>query len=531
MEQVQDTSASAGSHPPGRDAQPGRRRALFLNNCIGCHSGMDPMAQAFAYYDLRRDGRSRLVYTQRRRCSRSTSSTPTTSSTASSRRTTAGRTAGAPGQNALLGWAGEPAGQRQRRQVARRGAREQRCVRAVPGRESVPQRLLPRAVDTAGVISPDRARSTRWSARSSERLQPEAGVRRVGRVLHGQLRETTMKRVTIHRSFDSGSFARTRVAIALLALLLALRLAGCGGGADHRANPVTTPPERPDVHRSGAGDRRRPGVPHQLLGQRRGHQPLRQLPQRRRPGAAVRARRRRQPRVRSRQSRSSISASPSRLAHGREGRRRSQLLAAGNAACARHPDALDHQLGRRAAAGGGTQIELDRRRRSAIRARAGTSRDTPPAAFARRAPRCSPTYCSRCHTLDCGDPAVAVLRLGRHRRGVRGGQDRRSTSTTPANSRFVVRLRSESHNCWTIPRRRELRGSADLMQAAIEAMSAGIPLTQSIRTWSSARRSRSIDGTIASGGNRYEHNVIALYEFKTGNGNDRVRHQRCRAGG
>src|SRR3979490_525505 len=25
---------------------------LFLNNCIGCHSGMDPMAQAFAYYNF-----------------------------------------------------------------------------------------------------------------------------------------------------------------------------------------------------------------------------------------------------------------------------------------------------------------------------------------------------------------------------------------------------------------------------------------------------------------------------------------------
>ena len=54
--------ASAGSHPPGRDAQPGRRQPLFLNNCIGCHSGMDPMAQAFAYYDFD-ETQGRLVYT------------------------------------------------------------------------------------------------------------------------------------------------------------------------------------------------------------------------------------------------------------------------------------------------------------------------------------------------------------------------------------------------------------------------------------------------------------------------------------
>ena len=25
---------------------------MFMNNCIGCHSGMDPMAQSFAYYNF-----------------------------------------------------------------------------------------------------------------------------------------------------------------------------------------------------------------------------------------------------------------------------------------------------------------------------------------------------------------------------------------------------------------------------------------------------------------------------------------------
>jgi hypothetical protein len=31
---------------PGGDSQ------IFLNNCVGCHSGMDPMVQAFAYYNF-----------------------------------------------------------------------------------------------------------------------------------------------------------------------------------------------------------------------------------------------------------------------------------------------------------------------------------------------------------------------------------------------------------------------------------------------------------------------------------------------
>lgn len=51
MEQVQDTSL-----PPDRIRQdvsrsPGGDSRLFLNGCVGCHNGMDPLAQAFAYYN------------------------------------------------------------------------------------------------------------------------------------------------------------------------------------------------------------------------------------------------------------------------------------------------------------------------------------------------------------------------------------------------------------------------------------------------------------------------------------------------
>jgi len=51
MEQMHDTNL-----PPDRIRQdvsrsPGGDSRLFLNNCIGCHTGMDPMAQAFAYYN------------------------------------------------------------------------------------------------------------------------------------------------------------------------------------------------------------------------------------------------------------------------------------------------------------------------------------------------------------------------------------------------------------------------------------------------------------------------------------------------
>src|SRR5579875_2519873 len=41
---------------------PGGDSRVFLNNCAGCHSGMDPMAQAFAYYDFSTTT-NELVYT------------------------------------------------------------------------------------------------------------------------------------------------------------------------------------------------------------------------------------------------------------------------------------------------------------------------------------------------------------------------------------------------------------------------------------------------------------------------------------
>jgi hypothetical protein len=55
LEQMQDET-----RPPDRIRQdvsrsPGGDSRIFLNYCITCHGGMDPMAQAFAYYDYTYD--------------------------------------------------------------------------------------------------------------------------------------------------------------------------------------------------------------------------------------------------------------------------------------------------------------------------------------------------------------------------------------------------------------------------------------------------------------------------------------------
>jgi hypothetical protein len=51
MEQVQDTSIIPDRIRQDVSRSPGGDSRVFLNNCIGCHAGMDPFAQAFAYYN------------------------------------------------------------------------------------------------------------------------------------------------------------------------------------------------------------------------------------------------------------------------------------------------------------------------------------------------------------------------------------------------------------------------------------------------------------------------------------------------
>lgn len=62
LEQIKDTT-----RPPDRIRQdvsrsPGGDSRIFLNSCVGCHNGMDPMAQAFAYYNFDETS-NKLVYT------------------------------------------------------------------------------------------------------------------------------------------------------------------------------------------------------------------------------------------------------------------------------------------------------------------------------------------------------------------------------------------------------------------------------------------------------------------------------------
>lgn len=62
MEQVKDTTRVPDRIRQDVSRSPGGDSRIFINNCIGCHSGMDPMAQAFAYYNYD-ELAERIVYT------------------------------------------------------------------------------------------------------------------------------------------------------------------------------------------------------------------------------------------------------------------------------------------------------------------------------------------------------------------------------------------------------------------------------------------------------------------------------------
>lgn len=51
LEQMEDITGVPDRIRQDVSRSPGGDSRLFLNGCVGCHTGMDPMAQAFAYYD------------------------------------------------------------------------------------------------------------------------------------------------------------------------------------------------------------------------------------------------------------------------------------------------------------------------------------------------------------------------------------------------------------------------------------------------------------------------------------------------
>ena len=147
-----------------------------------------------------------------------------------------------------------------------------------------------------------------------------------------------------------------------------------------------------------------------------------------------------------------------------------------NAGLRRHPDHLDPQLGRRGrrrrhadpAAGAGRRIDVgDEQDLPAIGNDAGTNGQSCHHDLAAGA-RCAATACAamRPPRRTPQSPFFASADVNEAYAAARSKID----LDNPANSRLVVRLRDESHNCWTT----SCANDADAMQARIQQFVDGI---------------------------------------------------------
>ena len=121
-------------------------------------------------------------------------------------------------------------------------------------------------------------------------------------------------------------------------------------------------------------------------------------------------------------------------------------------------------------------------------------------------------YCAGCHSAGAAIPQSPFF-ADSDVAAAYGAVQSKIDLDTPADSRLVVRLRDEFHNCWS-----DCPADAGDMLDAVVAMADLIDPTEVDPLLVISKAMRLADGLVASGGNRYEANTIALYEFKTGGG-------------
>jgi hypothetical protein len=149
----------------------------------------------------------------------------------------------------------------------------------------------------------------------------------------------------------------------------------------------------------------------------------------------------------------------------------------------------------------------------------GTSRNFPvsSAMFGSTVHPLLTTFCAGCHAPSALVPQAPFFADADVDAAYEAAKSKMNLDD-PADSRFVVRLRNEFHNCWAISGAVDCPGSADRMETEIAAFAGQILPTQVDPTLFFSKALTLFEGTLASGGNRYEANQIALWEFKTGQG-------------
>jgi concanavalin A-like lectin/glucanase superfamily protein len=133
-------------------------------------------------------------------------------------------------------------------------------------------------------------------------------------------------------------------------------------------------------------------------------------------------------------------------------------------------------------------------------------------------------YCSECHTSNGQTPYIAsgdvsiAYEQAKSRIDLNDLEDESGDTVLPgdASSRLVQRLWDDNHNCWA----NSCTESATTMLARIQDFIASLgepePIPAELVT--SKALNLEADGLLANSGGRFEDNVIALYEFKAGEG-------------
>lgn len=123
------------------------------------------------------------------------------------------------------------------------------------------------------------------------------------------------------------------------------------------------------------------------------------------------------------------------------------------------------------------------------------------------------TYCSACHNesaVNAQSPFFASTDIQQ----AYVAAQRVLNIDDPRQSRLVIRLTSEFHNCWS-----NCQQDGAAMLSAITNMSDEIEIDVISPEMVISKSLRLTDGLVASSGGRFETDVIALYQFKTGQGN------------
>ncbi len=167
-------------------------------------------------------------------------------------------------------------------------------------------------------------------------------------------------------------------------------------------------------------------------------------------------------------------------------------------------------------AGGGTQIQLT----APVSKDVGGSKNFPAdaTAFSTTVYPLLQQYCSKCHSPSASIPQSPYFASGTLTNGLPeeayAAARTKMNLDNPAQSRFVLRLRQEFHNCWN----GNCTTSSQEMQDAITAFANQVPVTNVDPQLVISKALSLYDGTVASGGSRFDSNAIAKYEFKTGSG-------------